>query len=303
MNQKNLALVLGGGGASGNAWMIGVVAGLAEAGVDLTELADLVVGTSSGATAAAHVRSGLPPADLYAAILSEPSGSPGPNRAPPQSQPMDAVFERFRAIGAAATSAAELQRAMGAFGLERDPGFDPALAVRRRALVASRLPRQEWPERPMIITSLNAATGELAAFDRDSGVALADAVTASTALPGAGPTHEINGTRYMNGGVRSAENADLAMGYAQVVVLAPFAGRNGPLPEGQFEGIRRLPGADLESHVEALRRGGSRVEVISPDAASQAAMGINQMDPATRIPSARAGVAQGKAEAARLVRS
>lgn len=97
-------------------------------------------------------------------------------------------------------------------------------------------------------------------------------------------THAINGARYINGGVRSGENADLASGYANVVVLSPLGGRNGPLPEGQFEGLRRPPewGADLASEVEALRKHGSRVEVITPDADSRAAMGTNQMDLATR---------------------
>ena len=151
------------------------------------------------------------------------------------------------------------------------------------------------------MAAVNAHTGELVAFDRDSGVDLVDAVTAGTALPGMVPTHNINGTRYINGGVRSAENADLARGYANVVVLSPFGGRTGTLPAGQFEGLRRLPkGADLASQVEALRKQGSRVEVITPDADSRAAMGTNQMDLATRIPAARAGFAQGKQEATRL---
>lgn len=152
----------------------------------------------------------------------------------------------------------------------------------------------------MIVVAVNAQTGELAAFDRDSGVDLVDAVTASTALPGGGPTHDIDGTRYINGGVRSGENADLASGFANVVVLSPFGGRTGPVPEGQFEGLRRFPGADLASEVEALREQGSRVEVITPDADSRAAMGTNQMDLATRIPAARAGFAQGKQEATRV---
>ena len=153
----------------------------------------------------------------------------------------------------------------------------------------------------MIVAAVNAHTGELAAFDRDSGVDLVDAVTAGTALPGVVPTHNINGTRYINGGVRSAENADLARGYANVVVISPFGGRSGTLPAGQFEGLRRSPaGADLASQVEALRKQGSRVEVITPDADSRAAMGTNQMDLATRIPAARAGFAQGKLEATRL---
>jgi NTE family protein len=129
----------------------------------------------------------------------------------------------------------------------------------------------------MIVVAVDAHTGELAAFDRDSGVDLVDAVTASTALPGLVPTHSINGTRYIDGGVRSTDNADLASGYANVVVLSPLGGRSQAPPEQ-----------------------GSRVEVITPDADSRAAMGANQMDPATRIPAARAGFAQGKQEAARV---
>ncbi len=296
----NVALVLGAGGSAGQAWQIGVIAGLAEAGLDLTRTADVVIGTSSGSTTAVQVRSGMPAADLLAAVLSA--------KAPPVRQhterqgrerPMAALFERMRDIGAAATSAADLQRAMGAFGLECDAVLESG-AEQRRAMIAARLPSPEWPDRPMIIVTLNAHTGEMVAFDRDSGVDLLDAMIAATALPGGAPTHDINGTRYINGGVRSPDNADLASGCANVVVLTPFSERSGPLPEGQFEGLRRFPGADLASQVEALRTAGSHVEVITPDADSRAAMGVNQMDPATRIPAARAGYAQGKREAARL---
>ena len=301
----NIALVLGGGGAAGNAWEIGIIAGLAEAGLDLTEAADLVIGTSAGATAAAQVRSGIPPAELLASVLSPPAQSAGQNRARPPSLPMATVFERMRAISAAATSAADLQRAMGAFGLESDSILEPG-AAQRREIVAARLPRPQWPDRPMIVVAIDAHTGELAAFDRDSGLDLADAVTASTALPGLVPTVSMNGARYIDGGVRSPDNADLASGYANVVVLSPLGGRSqtpperGADPAGQFEGLRRLPGADLASQVEALRKQGSHVEVITPDADSRAAMGTNQMDPATRIPAARAGFAQGKQEATRV---
>jgi NTE family protein len=301
LDDHTVALVLGGGGAAGNAWEIGVIAGLAEAGLDMTEAADLVIGTSSGATAAAQVRSGIPAAELFASVLSPPVQPVGRSRERPPSLSTATVFERMRAIGAAATSAADLQRAMGAFGLESDSVLGPG-AEQRRAMVAARLPRHEWPDRPMILVAIDAHTGELAAFDRDSGVDLVDAVTASTALPGSTPTHSINGTRYINGGVRSAENADLASGYANVVVLAPFGGRSGPLPEGQFEGLRRPPewGTDLPSQVETLRKQGSHVVVITPNPDCRAAMGTNQMDLATRIPSARAGFAQGKQEATRV---
>jgi NTE family protein len=301
----NVALVLGGGGAAGNAWEIGVIAGLAEAGLDMTEAADLVIGTSAGATAAAQVRSGIPAAELLASVLSETARPVGQNRERPPSLPMTPVFERMRAIGGAATSAADLQRAMGALGLESDTTLGPA-AGQRRAMVAARLPSHEWPDRPMIVVAIDAHTGELAAFDRDSGVDLVDAVTASCALPGLVPTQSINGTRYIDGGVRSTDNADLASGYATVVVISPLGGRSqtpperGADPAGQFEGLRRFPGADLASQVEGLRKQGSHVEVITPDADSRAAMGTNLMDLATRIPAARAGFAQGKQEATRV---
>ncbi|WP_295123598.1 patatin-like phospholipase family protein [uncultured Leifsonia sp.] len=321
-SSHGIALVFGGGGSAGNAWQLGVIAGLADAGYDLTELADLVIGTSAGSTAGAAVRSGIPAAELYEAALlapprpggaaaasgaesasgtatAAPEGSGGRPQGRPQGIPQQELFERLRAIGAAAGTAEELHRALGAFALESDAVLRPG-AEQRRALVASRLPRQDWPERPLLVVALNARTGELVTFDRTSGVDLADAVTASTALPGGTATHVIDGEHYINGGVRSAENADLAAGYATVIVLSPFGGPDWQRP-GQFEGIRRFPGYGLDDQVEALRAHGSRVVVITPDPASLEAMGANQMDPATRPPSARAGFAQGRREAVRVV--
>ena len=299
---QNVALVLGGGGAAGNAWQIGIIAGLAEAGLDMTEAADLVIGTSAGATAAAQVRSGIPPAELLASVLSPPVQPVGQNRERPPSLPMATVFERMRAIGAAATSAADLQRAMGAFGLESDSILGPG-AGQRRAMVAARLPRPEWPDRPMIVVAVDAHTGELAAFDRDSGVDLVDAVTASTALPGLVPTrqHQRRSLHRRWRALRRKRRPCLGLCERRGALAV---GRTEPdtTEPGQFEGLRRPPewGTDLASQVEALRKQGSRVEVITPDADSRAAMGTNQMDPATRIPAARAGFAQGKQEATRV---
>ena len=161
----HVALVLGGGGAAGNAWAIGVIAGLAEAGLDMSEAADVVIGTSSGAIAAAQVLSGIPPADLVASVLSPRVQSRGRNRERPPALPVATVFERMRAISAAATSAADLQRAMGAFGLECDSILGPT-AGQHRAVVAARSPRHEWPARPMIVVAIDAHTGDLATFDR-----------------------------------------------------------------------------------------------------------------------------------------
>ena len=269
----------------------------------MTEAADLVVGTSAGATAAAQVRSGIPPAELLAAVLSPPVQPVGQNRERPPSLPMATVFERMRAIGAAATSAADLQRAMGAFGLESDSTLGPA-AGQRRAMVAARLPRPEWPDRPMIVTAVDAHTGELAAFDRDSGVDLVDAVTASTALPGLVPTrqHQRHSLHRRWRALRRQRRPCLGLCERRGALAVGRTEPGTTREAGQFEGLRRPPewGTDLASQVEALRKQGSHVEVITPDADSRAAMGTNQMDPATRIPAARAGFAQGKQEASRV---
>ena len=85
------------------------------------------------------------------------------------------------------------------------------------------------------------------------------------------PTHSINGSaRYINGGVRSPDNADLASGYANILVLSPGADGAGRYRKASSRGLRRPPewGMDLEGQVEALRKHGSRVEVITPDADS-----------------------------------
>ena len=62
------ALVLGGGGSTGNAWLIGLIGGLADAELDVTK-ADLTIGTSAGSTAAAQI-AGATPTELLAAILA-----------------------------------------------------------------------------------------------------------------------------------------------------------------------------------------------------------------------------------------
>ena len=61
-------------------------------------------------------------------------------------------------------SAVDLCRAMGAFGLESDAAFGPAAAEQRRAMVAARLPRPEWPNKPMIVVAIDAQTGQMVAL-------------------------------------------------------------------------------------------------------------------------------------------
>ncbi|WP_190607546.1 patatin-like phospholipase family protein [Arthrobacter ipis] len=287
------ALVLGGGGSTGNAWLIGVIAGLFEAELDVTD-ADLVIGTSAGSTAAAQI-SGATPIELLAAILAaapqqqaRPVGSDG-GRVPVR--PVTDHMERTGAIIAAAEDAADMRRRMGAAALEMDAASDGSGQTRWRATVAARVPSQLWPQRRMLITAVDALTGEPVVFDRDSGVDLVDAIAASCA---SGFAYRIGESRYIDGGYRSnADNADLAAGYSRVLVLSPFAGRS------------RTPvdwGMHLATQVDELRARGSRVETIFPDSNSEHMFGANAMNLSLRPPAARAGYDQGRALAEQLTK-
>ncbi|ANJ25832.1 patatin-like phospholipase family protein [Agromyces aureus] len=284
------ALVLGGGGSAGNAWLIGVIAGLHEAGLDVTR-ADLMIGTSAGATAAAQI-TGTAPAALLAAVLT----AVPPQRTAPDGSERRGAFagsandhlERFRRIIADSADAGDMRRRMGAIGIEQDAATNGARQAPWRSTVAARLPQQQWPEQDVRLTAVDARTGEPVVLDRDSGVDLADAVAASCA----GGFAYLVGDRYLiDGGYRRNENADLAGGFERVLVLSPLGGRTlHPLGWGM----------QLAAQVDELRAGGSRVETVVPDEPALAAFGDNLMDLSTRPPAARAGHAQGLALATRL---
>jgi NTE family protein len=288
------ALVLGGGGAAGNAWLIGVIAGLFDAGLDVTE-AELIIGTSAGSTAAVQITSASA-ADLLAGIGSAapPSrtGPPGSGGGRGPIGPVADHMERTSEIIAAAEDAADMRRRLGAAALELDAASDGSGPARWRATVAGRLPSQRWSQRPVLIVAVDAFTGEPVVFDRHSGVDLVDAVAASCANGFGVPPYGIGDSRYIDGGYRrSSENADLAAGYGRVLVLSPLGGRSrAPLEWGMH----------LAAQAGELRAGGSRVETVLPDSDSRNAFGSNLTDLSTRPPAARAGYNQGRALAGQL---
>jgi NTE family protein len=261
------ALVLGGGGITGIAWEWGILAGLAEAGIALSD-ADLVVGTSAGSVVGAQVANGLDPAVRYEAQLAPPDGELA------GAFGTGTMVRYGLAMLVGSHAPRKVRQRLGRLALRVD-GDESA----RVAVVDSRLPVKEWPsETALRITAVDAETGEFRVFDRDSGVPLVRAVAASCAVPGVWPPVTIDGSRYMDGGMRSGTNADLAAGYDRVVVLAP-------LPRG----VGPLTGAIAQ--VEELRREAS-VSLVSPDAAALRAIGRNVLDPGKRAAAARAGLAQ-----------
>jgi NTE family protein len=281
-NAGKRALVIGGGGAAGNAWSLGLIAGLADAGVDVTS-ADLIIGTSSGSTVTVQITSGTTPSEFYAAILAEPAPTGGAGAA--RGRAGRGFYDWSNGIIAAASDATDMRRRMGAAAIEMDTS-DGADSARWRAIVSARLPNAQWPQQKILITSVDARTGDPVVFDRDSGVALVDAVAASS-----GNGYRIGERRFINGGNRRSENADLAAGYGVVLVLSPFGGRS------------RTPrdwGLDLATQVAELRAGGSTVETIFPDDRAGDVFNADALDPSTRLPAARGGFEQGRDLAPRI---
>jgi len=268
------ALVLAGGGVSGIAWMTGLLAGLADAGQDVTGV-DVIVGTSAGSTVGAQLGSGLGLEGLYA------------RQVVPELQAaeimVDVDLESFAAEIAAvlqhATTVPEMRSAVGRFAL--DAATVPEAA--RRAVIESRLPSYEWPARALKIVAVDAESGQPQVFDNASGVSLVDAVTASCAVPGVWPPATIDGRRYVDGGVRSSANADYAAGAARVLAIVPLGN------------VELFPSdKTLAQAVDELRASGAEVAIVEPDEASLAAIGANPLDPSTRKPAAEAGRTQGR---------
>ncbi|WKK18404.1 patatin-like phospholipase family protein [Achromobacter insolitus] len=271
---KGRCLVLGCGGVTGLAWEIGVLAGLASQGIDLAT-ADGLIGCSAGSVAGAQLALGVPLMQLLAA---QQDGA-GAEQYRPYSQQAadDKNRQLYDKVGADLKQA---RQRIGAYALR---SVTPTLAE-RRAIVAARLGGSDWPGRSLHVAAVDAHTGEGRSFSAADEVDFIDAIAASCAVPGAWPAVPIGQSAYIDGGIRSMTNADLAAGYGQVVVLAPLGYRDGNPISGH-----------LRRELQALGEAGGRVHAVLPDAASVQAIGDNVLDPARRAESARAGLRQASA--------
>ncbi|MEV1290199.1 patatin-like phospholipase family protein [Micromonospora sp. NPDC049679] len=269
------ALVLGGGGVTGIAWEIGLLAGLRNVGVDLSTT-DLIVGTSAGSVVGALVATAV---DLDQAVSFFQAAGGGGEELSLQLD-LSLIAQAFGIVSDTALESADARARLGRLALAAPLGEDRVQVDRFAAL----LPVHDWPAQPrLVITVVDANTGEPAAWDDADGIPLVRAVAASCAVPCVFPPVSINGGRYMDGGVRSVTNADLAAGAKAVVVIAPVVGLFRTSPEAE---LREL--------------GDVRSILVSPDEAAEEAIGPNVLDASRTAVSLAAGVAQGEAIAARV---
>ena len=292
-NANKRALVLAGGGAAGNAWELGLIAGLSDAGVDVTE-ADLIIGTSAGSTVAAQITSGTRPAELYAAILAE---VPQPRLATPDRTGDALRISRGRTTWSGRTESSVLLRmrptCAAGWAPRRSKWMLPTALARRAGATSSRLGFPAGTGRNSLCLS---RLSMRIPGNRSCSTATAESIwwTPSPPAPATASVpspYRIGENRYINGGYRRSENADLAAGYGRVLVLSPFGGRS------------RMPlewGMDLATQVDELRAGGSRVETVFPDGGAGDVFDANAMDPSTRPQAARGGYDQGRALAEQL---
>ncbi|MEV1330339.1 patatin-like phospholipase family protein [Micromonospora costi] len=266
--------VLGGGGVAGIAWEVGVLAGLADEGVTVTPDA-VLLGTSAGAVVGAQVASGTPLAELY------------------ERQRRGVAHETATGLGFA-----DLLRLARAQLFTRGPEH-AARRIGRLALAASihdpsqhrriaeaRLPDHTWKDADLRIVTVDAESGDSRIITRHDGVPLVDAVAASCAMPLSAAPVGIGGHRYMDGGMRSTLNLDLAPGNGPVVALAPSTAAIGPW--ARIGRQRAALGPDR------------RVELLLPDRASKRARGRNVMDRSVVPALVAAARDQGRQEASRV---
>lgn len=277
-------LVLGCGGTVGGAWQVDALAAVeAELGWD-PRTAEVIVGTSAGATCAVLLGAGIGVSELVAAQQGLASARESVRRfftEPPAALPAfprGAPLPRLTAAGLRDRSAL-LAMAGLLPGGRTDPSF-------LNALVDDLVP--EHPAIWLVATAVSSGRRVLFGGPSAPDVALRDAVRASWAIPGWYPPVRAAGDRFVDGGVVSTASADalVGLGLDEAVVVAPMAAVDRaavPGVGGLLESrLRRPMSRRLDREIRALEAAGTRVLRVHPTAAELAVLGPNFMDPRRR---------------------
>lgn len=281
-----VGVVLGAGGIVGAAYHAGVLTALAEAGFDARH-ADLIVGTSAGSGMAASLRAGFPPIDLAARNLGQPISAEAQaiverTGGPPVIDYRPQPFSRLPLPASPGLLFRSRRHPAKALAGLLPSGTIPTDEIGER--IAALYDGAAWPERPLWVCAVDLVSGERVVFGR-SGVdaPIGVAVQASSAIPGFFRPVEHGGRRYVDGGVHSPTNADLAAGagFELVVIVSPMSATR--LAHGALlPSARPIHARRLADEVDQVRRAGGQVLTFQPTPEDVSAMGRNPMDPARR---------------------
>lgn len=276
------ALVLGGGGTVGIAWETGVLHALQSAGIAV-DTADLIVGTSAGSVVGTQLALGLPLAVLLA--MQTAALDPVQDRPAPSDEPVLAAVREIQAQPS--LDHGTLLRNIGALALQA-----AVMPETTYLAIFTLLQGVPWPARRLLIPAVRVTDGVLHGLDSASGATVQQAVAASCAVPGIFPTVTINQHQYMDGGMASGTNAELASDCDAILIIAPLTAA---APDEALDSATQLG-----REVATLRAAGRQVAVIVPDAEALTVFGPSMMDTTRRIEAAHAGVRQGSAAAERV---
>lgn len=289
--------MLGGGGTVGAAWLMGTLDALAaETGWDPGS-AEYVVGTSAGSVIGALLACGVPPWLMLAhqtgenlTGLADARGetADGVDRSGGSQYRLDRKGWTF-GPGSWRLAAATLAHPTRYSPMSVVSGWLPNGLVSTEPLkeTVRRVCRDAWAPHPNYwAIAVDYQDGHRVAFGRDRAptASLPDAVAASCAIPGFYRPVEIDGRRYVDGGVRSASNLDILRdeNLDLVIVLNPMSSRESPTPRALTDrlviGTRTAIGRRLGSEARRLRDAGTEVVLIQPTAADLTAMGPNPMN-------------------------
>jgi NTE family protein len=290
-DSQRFSLVLGAGGMVGLAYHAGVLRALNERFGLVPNDADLIVGTSAGAVVAGYLRAGWSLSDLWDlaigshASLEALGGDADERRASMALKPnfSSAVELSRRAIGS-------YYVAVRSFVPLPLPKIPDSLQKYFRAGLFTMKPAAQrfradlgthWPDRPLAICSYDIAAGHRAVFSASSSrrATFDEAVLASCAIPGFYTPCRIDGRIFVDGGVHSATNLDLAAREAgdRVITIAPMSFEPGSRLDALASVSRRLPQRQLAGELAEAKRRKVSVLTIRPDANELRAHGSNLM--------------------------
>jgi len=293
-------LVLGGGGLLGEEWMLGILAGIEDAtGFDLRDC-EHFVGTSAGSIVAARLASGhsLRRPD-QADIANEPAAA---RNGSDQTLGALALQVARRAgewtLAASAPLAPLALAATGPGGSFVRAGVLNRLARPRRTLDDLRTYVDRYGasfDGRLRVTAVDRLRGSRVVFGSPGApyATVAQAVEASCTVPWLFAPVMIGGREYVDGGVWSATNLDVApVGRdTHVLCLNPTASIAGTHTLTAV--ARRMARSAVSVEGLVLRRRGAIVHTAGPDIECAAAMGGDFMDPEPRPRVLAAGYRQG----------
>jgi NTE family protein len=308
-------LVLASGGTLGEAWMSGVLAGIEDATAHDFRTTESFVGTSAGALVAAALVAGqrprrprtgaaplgLPPGGVSGDVASDTSSRLAAQWLPlPRTILQSIGREAVRIAGAAATPLAPMALAAGSNGstalraalLGRTPGNDTSLTeIRDRVDRAG----ARFDGRLRVV-AVDRGNGRRVVFGAPGSpeASVAEAVQASCSVPWIFAPVTIGGREYVDGGVWSNTNLDIApAGRAtQILCLNPIMSLDIALSSA-FGLLRALAGSTAALETLAVRSRGAKVRMLGPAQDTARIMGPNLMNAARREDVLAGGYAQG----------